>query len=82
MIKFSGEAVTDNGTKKLGFIGENEEVMRSPSLNCNIPSPEILKRFYAKILFESLGPRHDPMLAHEMENAKILSLPIADKKKE
>ncbi|MGA2517046.1 MAG: hypothetical protein ABSG44_10915 [Thermodesulfobacteriota bacterium] len=24
--------------------------MRSPSLNCSIPSPEILKRFYAKIL--------------------------------
>jgi len=36
MIEFSGEAVTDNGTKNLGFIGENEKVMRSLSLNCNI----------------------------------------------
>jgi len=36
MIEFSGEAVTDNGTKKLGFSAENEEVMSSPSLNCDI----------------------------------------------
>jgi len=36
MIKFISEGVTDNGTKKLGFIGENEEAMRSLSLNCDI----------------------------------------------
>jgi hypothetical protein len=32
MIKFGSEAVTDNGTKKLGFSGEIEEVMRWRSL--------------------------------------------------
>jgi len=36
MIKFSSEAVTDKVQSGLGFIGENEEVMRSLSLNCNI----------------------------------------------
>ena len=36
MIKFTSEAVTDKDRKKLGFSGENEEIMRSPSLNCNV----------------------------------------------
>jgi hypothetical protein len=36
MIKFSGEAVSDKVKNGLGFSGENKEVMRSPSLNCNI----------------------------------------------
>jgi hypothetical protein len=47
--------------------------VRSRPLNCNIASPEILKRFYVKILSEASGPMHDPMLAHEMGIAKILS---------
>lgn len=55
--------------------------MRSRSLNCNIANREILKRFYAKSLWEASGPKQDPMLAHEMEIAKILSLPIGDEKK-
>jgi hypothetical protein len=50
MIKFSGEAVTDKVRDGLGFSGENEEVMRSLSLNCNIANREILKRFCGKIL--------------------------------
>jgi hypothetical protein len=37
-IKFNNEAVTDKVYDGLGFIGENKEVMRSPSLNCNIAS--------------------------------------------
>ena len=36
MIKFGSEAVTDNGTKKLGFSGEIEKATRGPFLNCNI----------------------------------------------
>jgi hypothetical protein len=36
MIKFSDEAVTDKVQSGLGFNGENEEVTRSPSLNCDI----------------------------------------------
>jgi len=35
-IKFSSEAVTDKVKNGLGCSGENEEVMRSPSLNCSI----------------------------------------------
>ena len=49
MIEFSGEAVTDNGTKKLGFSGEIEEVMRSRSLNWNITNlnlPKLLRYPY------------------------------------
>jgi hypothetical protein len=36
MIKFSTEAVMHKVQKGVGFSGENEEVIRSPSLNCNI----------------------------------------------
>jgi hypothetical protein len=38
MIKFSGEAGTYKVQSGLGFSGENEEVIRSLSLNCNIAS--------------------------------------------
>jgi hypothetical protein len=41
MIKFSSEAVTDNALDGLGFSGENEKVMRSRSLNCNIANPNL-----------------------------------------
>jgi hypothetical protein len=34
MIKFTSEALTDKVQKELGFSGENEEIIRSPSLNC------------------------------------------------
>ena len=37
-IKFSSEAVTDKVKNGLGCSEENEEAMRSPSLNCNIAS--------------------------------------------
>jgi len=66
MIKFRNDAVTNGVLKGVGFSGENEKGMRSLSLNCNIASREILKRFCAKILWEASGPRHDPMLADEM----------------
>ena len=36
MIKFSSEAVTDKVLKGLGFSGENEEVISSPFLNCDV----------------------------------------------
>jgi len=36
MIKLSSEPVTDKVRSGLGFSGENEEVMRSHSLNSNI----------------------------------------------
>ena len=36
MIKFSSQAVTDKVQNVLGFSGENEELIRSPSLNCDI----------------------------------------------
>jgi hypothetical protein len=36
MINFSSEAITSVVLEAIGFTGENEEVMRSPSLNCNI----------------------------------------------
>jgi hypothetical protein len=36
MINFSSEAITSGVLEAIGFSGENEEVMRSPSLNCNI----------------------------------------------
>jgi hypothetical protein len=36
MIKLSSEAVTDKVKNGFGFSGENEEGIRSPSLNCNI----------------------------------------------
>ena len=41
-IKFSSEAVADEVPKVRGFSGENEEIIRSRSLNCNIATPELL----------------------------------------
>jgi hypothetical protein len=35
-IKFSSEPVTEKVQSGPGFIGENEEVIGSPSLNCDI----------------------------------------------
>jgi hypothetical protein len=39
MLKPSSEAVTDKAKKGLRFSGENEEVLRSPSLNCDTANP-------------------------------------------
>jgi hypothetical protein len=38
LIRFSSEAVADKVKNGLGFSGENEEVMRSHSLNSDIPN--------------------------------------------
>jgi len=50
MIKFSGEAVTDKVQKGVGFSGENEEVMRSPSLTSDIAN--LTQSLWANVLMD------------------------------
>jgi hypothetical protein len=49
MIKISSGAVTDKVLKGLGFSGENEEVTKSPSLNCDIAT--LTKRLWQTSLW-------------------------------
>ena len=40
MIAFTGETATSGVLEGLGFSGENEGVMRTPSLNSDIARPD------------------------------------------
>jgi hypothetical protein len=50
MIKSGDEVVTDNVYNGLRFSGENEDVIRSPSLHCNVAS--LTQSLWANLLMD------------------------------